>query len=183
MRPMSPAPAKIVVSCSSDMTMDQGRQCVRRRGKLPCHPNEEDLQMDKDGFVERVLPVKVTFTADSSSTPDIPKKPQTGKRKLQRKYASRKPWKPEEKKCLLAFFKDAINSGTTPNRAMCELAKEQCETLQDRSWSQIKDFVVAERKRVLKKVQNRERLFTSSERFDKENCMLFDLSYLNGFTS
>ncbi|XP_071845548.1 uncharacterized protein [Apostichopus japonicus] len=137
--------------------MDQGRQCVRRRGKLHCHPNEENLQMDKDGFVERVLPVKVTFMADSSCTPDIPKKLQTGKRKLQRKYASRKPWKPEEKKCLLAFFKDAINSGTTPNRAMCELAKEQCEILQDsRSWSQIKDFVVAERKRVWKKVQNRE---------------------------
>ncbi|KAJ8038870.1 hypothetical protein HOLleu_16425 [Holothuria leucospilota] len=42
------------------------------------------------------------------------------------------------------FFHDAIDSGINPTRAMCEMAQDEYPVLQERVWSNIKDFVIAE---------------------------------------
>ncbi|KAJ8018943.1 hypothetical protein HOLleu_42783 [Holothuria leucospilota] len=78
----------------------------------------------------------------------------SGRRK-KRNYNRRTPWKPQEKTCVIKYFQDAINTGSNPSRTMCEMALQQNPVLKGRTWSKIKDFVVAERKRKLKRLQKK----------------------------
>ncbi|XP_071849955.1 uncharacterized protein [Apostichopus japonicus] len=73
-----------------------------------------------------------------------------------RNYARRKPWTCEEKKCVLVHFKNELESGQTPNYEQCIAVQQKHPLLKGRKWSTIKDFVVAERRRCLRKLQNKE---------------------------
>lgn len=60
------------------------------------------------------------------------------------------------KKCVLAHFQNELESGQTPNYEQCIAVQQKHPLLKGRKWSTIKDFVVAERRRCLRKLQNKE---------------------------
>ena len=69
-----------------------------------------------------------------------------------RDYAKRKLWTKKERDFVCDYFKTSIDNGIGPSYDMCKQAAT-CSVLQSRNHSQIKDFVVAERKRRLKGIQ------------------------------
>ncbi|XP_033116898.1 uncharacterized protein LOC117116888 [Anneissia japonica] len=81
----------------------------------------------------------------------------TIKKKKMRKYVPRRPWSSDEKAVVTEYFKDAIVSGVAPKIQTCKEVKTKNPILNTRTWQNIRDFVVAERKRKLRKMSKQQK--------------------------
>ncbi|XP_033106342.1 uncharacterized protein LOC117108441 [Anneissia japonica] len=102
---------------------------------------------DESGSLEEIIqdiPIGPSSAVVSKKSHKVTKK---------RDYSTRQPWTVEEKTAVLEYFKDHIWSGVTPNKTQVEEAQKMFPILIQRSWSNIKDFVIAERRRLIKKLQ------------------------------